>query len=217
MKPSLHTQDAFTQSLNSECLTLCLCWKLTRMDERIYGLTDHDQPILSEGVLYQPTAALTAGSFTQGLSLKPGRGAASGVLSSDLITQTDLLAGVWDRCRVDIYRCDWQHPEQGFIPHWQGYLSEISASPSGEFEAELISLKVDLETSVGRLVTRTCDAELGDARCGVRADNRQCDQRFETCRDVFANTLNYRGFPHLPGTDFILRGPQMGNNDGGKR
>ncbi len=30
-----------------------------------------------------------------------------------------------------------------------------------------------------------------------------CDKRFETCRTKFANTLNFRGFPHLPGNDFV--------------
>ncbi len=32
-----------------------------------------------------------------------------------------------------------------------------------------------------------------------------CDKRFETCRGKFANTLNFRGFPHLPGNDFVMR------------
>ena len=34
-----------------------------------------------------------------------------------------------------------------------------------------------------------------------------CDKRNETCRDRFANIANFRGFPHMPGTDFLLRGP----------
>lgn len=29
-----------------------------------------------------------------------------------------------------------------------------------------------------------------------------CDKRFETCRDRFGNALNFKGFPHMPGTDF---------------
>lgn len=33
-----------------------------------------------------------------------------------------------------------------------------------------------------------------------------CDKRFETCRDVFANQINFRGFPHIPGTDSLLSG-----------
>lgn len=29
-----------------------------------------------------------------------------------------------------------------------------------------------------------------------------CDKGFSTCRDRFANGLNFRGFPHMPGSDF---------------
>lgn len=32
-----------------------------------------------------------------------------------------------------------------------------------------------------------------------------CDRRFETCRDRFANSLNFRGEPHLPGNDLLTR------------
>lgn len=31
-----------------------------------------------------------------------------------------------------------------------------------------------------------------------------CDKRFETCRAKFANALNFRGFPHMPGNDFVV-------------
>lgn len=43
-----------------------------------------------------------------------------------------------------------------------------------------------------------------------------CDKRFETCRDRFANSLNFRGFPHIPGNDFVIAGADASaNNDGG--
>ena len=32
-----------------------------------------------------------------------------------------------------------------------------------------------------------------------------CDKRFETCRDRFRNQDNFRGFPHMPGNDFVTR------------
>lgn len=31
-----------------------------------------------------------------------------------------------------------------------------------------------------------------------------CDRRLETCRDRFANVLNFRGFPHMPGPDAVI-------------
>lgn len=48
-----------------------------------------------------------------------------------------------------------------------------------------------------------------------------CDKRFATCRDKFANLLNYQGFPDLPDDAWILNGPdqaaQTGALDGGSR
>lgn len=32
-----------------------------------------------------------------------------------------------------------------------------------------------------------------------------CDKRLETCRDVYANVVNFRGFHHVPGTLEVLR------------
>ncbi|BAU90057.1 beta tubulin, autoregulation binding site [Methylorubrum populi] len=38
-----------------------------------------------------------------------------------------------------------------------------------------------------------------------------CDKSLAACRDKFANTLNFQGFPHMPGNDFVLRaGPEAG-------
>lgn len=44
-----------------------------------------------------------------------------------------------------------------------------------------------------------------------------CDKRFATCREKFANGLNFRGFPHMPGNDFALGYARSGSrNDGGR-
>jgi uncharacterized phage protein (TIGR02218 family) len=44
-----------------------------------------------------------------------------------------------------------------------------------------------------------------------------CDKSFDVCRDRFANHVNFRGFPHIPGNDYIVRYPAAGDsaNDGG--
>ncbi len=38
-----------------------------------------------------------------------------------------------------------------------------------------------------------------------------CDRQFATCRDRFANTARYRGFPHMPGNDFLAAVPIPGD------
>lgn len=37
-----------------------------------------------------------------------------------------------------------------------------------------------------------------------------CDKSAETCRAKFANFLNYRGFPHIPGDDWVAAYPRSG-------
>jgi uncharacterized phage protein (TIGR02218 family) len=43
-----------------------------------------------------------------------------------------------------------------------------------------------------------------------------CDKRFATCRAKFNNAVNFRGFPHMPGNDFVVRYAVQGEpgNDG---
>jgi hypothetical protein len=80
-----------------------------------------------------------------------------------------------------------------------------------------------LDVVAGRLYERGCDAVLGDARC--RADlgdprfaGLSCDKRFATCGAVFGNTVNFQGFPDIPGEDFLTLYPGEGKrHDGGSR
>ncbi len=45
-----------------------------------------------------------------------------------------------------------------------------------------------------------------------------CDKQFETCAAKFSNTLNFQGFPHIPGDDFLMAYPRAGDqNDGSAR
>jgi uncharacterized phage protein (TIGR02218 family) len=46
-----------------------------------------------------------------------------------------------------------------------------------------------------------------------------CDKRFQTCHDRFNNVVNFRGFPHIPGNDFVISYPVQGQpgNDGASR
>ena len=44
-----------------------------------------------------------------------------------------------------------------------------------------------------------------------------CDKSFDMCRSKFFNTLNFRGFPHMPGNDELIKIARAGEPglDGG--
>ncbi|MBY9067291.1 DUF2163 domain-containing protein [Hyphomonas sp. WL0036] len=210
--------EEFAARLASGVTTTCLCWRIARGDGFVLRLTEYDGPLTVGGETFLPGTGLEGVEFVQTAGLAPGRAAARGALSHEAITEADLEAGLWDGARVDVWRVDWQAPEHR-AHVWAGRLAEVTRGALG-FEAALVSLKADLERPVGRIYARRCDAVLGDGRCGVDTGafpGVACDHRFETCRDVFGNADRFRGFPHLPGADFMLAGPAASGNDGGKR
>ncbi|MEM0945805.1 MAG: DUF2163 domain-containing protein [Pseudomonadota bacterium] len=42
-----------------------------------------------------------------------------------------------------------------------------------------------------------------------------CDKRSATCRAKFSNILNFRGFPNIPGEDWLVTYPRRGGRNGG--
>jgi uncharacterized phage protein (TIGR02218 family) len=218
-----------------------------------------------------------------------------GALSSDDIADEDIAAGLYDGAVVETLLVNWRQPED-FVLLRKATVGKITRS-DGRFVAELESAAHALDRPNGRYVSRTCDAELGDARCGFDLDNPAfvgagavaaweapstlvvsgldgfeagwfahgvlswntganagrserveehrkdatgtrlvlrprsgmvaaegdtftavagCDKKFATCKAKFANALNFRGFPHLPGNDaaygYVVDG---GRFDGG--
>jgi uncharacterized phage protein (TIGR02218 family) len=57
-------------------------------------------------------------------------------------------------------------------------------------------------------VVRIRDLPRSPIESGCRVELREgCDKRFETCVGRFANAINFRGEPHLPGNDLLTRYP----------
>lgn len=161
--------DAFAARLAADETTLCACWRFQRADGELFGATDHDAAITFDGVTHEPAAGLEAATFESSSGLAPGRAAAAGALSLGFLTAADVDAGLWDGVRVDVWRVDWRAPEHR-VMIWSGRLSEITRRGEA-FSAELVSLKADLERPIGRVYSRTCDADVGDQRCGVDLDD----------------------------------------------
>jgi uncharacterized phage protein (TIGR02218 family) len=102
----------------------------------------------------------------------------------------------------------------GFDDRWfeRGRLVVLDGAAAG-----LVAVvKNDRLTAAGRVV------ELWEAlRAPLAPGDRVrleagCDKRPETCRLKFGNFMNFRGFPHVPGEDWLTAYPvAAGANDGG--
>lgn len=211
--------DELAARIESGAATLCDAWLLMRADGAVLGFTDHDCDLEIEDVVCRAASGWTAGAAESAVGLSAGTAAAAGGLDDAALTEADIDAGLYDRAAIALWRVDWRRPDLR-VRLWVGRLARIRRE-GGSFTAELEGPLAALSRVVGRTYGRDCDAQLGDARCGVDLTGHPgaaCDKRWTTCAGAFANGVNFQGFPDVPGDDFIVAAPvEGGRNDGGSR
>jgi uncharacterized phage protein (TIGR02218 family) len=155
--------EALAERLASGVTTLAHVWRVVRRDEAVFGFTDHDEPLTFDGLTCSPMTGVSAGAIEKSAALNTDSSSIVGALNADAITEEDLARGVWDGARVDLYRVDWTAPALR-VHLFAGRIGEIRRGALA-FEAELRGLQARLNVPVGRVYSRFCDADLGDARC----------------------------------------------------
>lgn len=285
----------FETHIASGATTLATCWRIARADGVVLGFTDHDEALSFGGVDYLPAHGLDGGEAAQKLGPQTDTTEVVGVLHSDAIAEDDIMLGRYDGAEVETWRVNWRNTGVRHLVR-RATVGEITRE-DGLFRAELRSAQHALNRPRGRMYHALCDAELGDARCGVDLEagahrataavidvhdryrlavsgiggfvegwfglgtaawsngkrdglvdqivsharvggvdilsfavavgdwvvagddftaRAGCDRRFSTCREKFANPVNFRGFPHIPGSDFVLRYPRPGDSLDGR-
>ncbi len=279
--------------LGSGATTLCNCWKITRRDGEVQGFTDHDEAVTFDGQTYEARSGFIGTESLSRIGLSVDNMEVHSALSSGTLEERDLRNGIYDNADVEIYLVNWQSPEDQNVITKAGNIGEVRRGGL-TFMAEIRGKAHILQQTQGRSFQATCDAELGDDKCGVdltgasfmatatvaaidpdqlitstslptfetnwfrggklewltgpnagaigqvKSQQRQvdlstlitlwhkfsaapeigdqfkitagCDKRFQTCKQKFANQINFRGFPHIPGNNFLISTP--GQNDG---
>jgi uncharacterized phage protein (TIGR02218 family) len=283
------------EHLDSGATTLCWCWRITRNDGVAFGFTDHDRDLAFDGTVFEAASGFTGTDISSAVGLNVDTLDVESAITSDRLSERDLVAGLFDNALIEIFRVNWQDTDQRVLMRY-GNLGEVSRGAT-HFKAEVRGLAHELQQPKGRIIQFACDADLGDRRCTVDldapaftgtgavtavADQRTlvvsgldgfdqdwftrglmtwtsganagrkaeaklhskrdgavtlelwqamaedvdagdaftitagCDKQFKTCNTKFDNTVNFRGFPHVPGVDFALTYPDRGGkNDGG--
>lgn len=145
---------------------MAFLWRVQRTDGVVFGFTSHDRDLVVDGVTYFARSGFDASQITTSADLSVDNMQVSGMFSHDLITDQDMLNRVWDYAEVRLSRCQWSNLAAGVEKLRMGFLGEIGTSKYG-FKTELNGLMQTLQQPIGRLYVAACDANLGDARCGI--------------------------------------------------
>ena len=118
--------------------TLCRAWAVQRKDGTLLGFTDHDRDLRFDGIVFRAGTGMTARALVQTTGLAVDNSEAVGALSSDAVTEADLMAGRYDAAEVRCWLVNWTDVAQRLL-QFRGSLGEIVRS-GGAFRAELRGL-----------------------------------------------------------------------------
>ena len=87
---------ALRAHLDEGTTTLSWCWRISRTDGVTLGFTDHDRVLTFDGTAFEPESGFAASEVRSGSDLSVDAQDAEGVLTSDRITETDIIDGRWE-------------------------------------------------------------------------------------------------------------------------
>jgi len=147
-----------------------LALRVTRQDGVEIGLTDHDTDLMFSGTLFlaQPGLSLRGG-VEQTADLAPDNAEIITAIDPVAITLQDLQAERYADARAELWRLSSDGEPQGFLVS-AGTLGEIDRD-GDRLVIEFRGLAHQLSKVTGRLYQKSCDAMLGDHRCGVDLSN----------------------------------------------
>ncbi len=98
----------------------------------------------------------------------------------------------------------------GFATDW--FTRGLVTFRSGAAAGQKIEIKVHTRTSSGDALELWQPARLPLVPGQQLTVHAGCDKTIETCSSRFANAVNFRGCPHMPGNDFLTRVNTPGTN-----
>lgn len=103
---------ALQSHLDDGTTTLAWCWRIVRADGVMLGFTDHDRTLTFGSTDFEPESGFAASEIRSGSDLSVDAQDAEGVLTSDRITETDIIDGRWDAAQVELWRVNWADTSQ---------------------------------------------------------------------------------------------------------
>lgn len=146
--------------------TLATCWRLTRQDTTELGFTDHDRALVIDSLEYDSIAGFTPTTVESKSNMSVDNLDLEGQTFPSKITESDLLAGLYDYAEVEIFMVNYEDLSQGKLVVKRGRLGEVTLNAQ-LFHAEVRGLTQHLSQTIGEVYSPSCRAVLGDSRCKV--------------------------------------------------
>ncbi|MBY4635655.1 DUF2163 domain-containing protein [Sphingopyxis sp. XHP0097] len=152
--------------LREEVVTLAWCWRLSRRDGVVIGLTSHDRDLAIDGLVYRAAPGMKPSALETRDAIEAETMDLGGAVTSDAIAARDLDAGRWDGAEMTLFVTDWTAPDAAPITVARGSLGAVERRGAA-FTAELQGVTRWLDAPACPATSPSCRAALGDRACRV--------------------------------------------------
>ena len=166
----MHTfPSALATHIAQDVASLAFAYKLTlEGSATVLYFTTSPVDVVIDGKTYLAAMAVTPSSMFFSLGVQPAKLEISGSFDPSGITESNLMAGIYDFAAIEVYLFNWADLTMGKATMFKGRVSEIQID-GRQWTFECSDLLDQLTQNVLELTQATCRAELFDTRCKVRS------------------------------------------------
>ena len=151
--------------LNLDTNTLATCWKITRSDGVHFAYTSHVADLVIGGETYLSKTGAVPSSLKSSTGTGVDNLEVLAIFDDAAITESDLLAGLYDGATVLVFLVNYADTSMGTITLLKGNLGQVVVG-NGTFTAELRSNIQKAQQKIVQLTSSLCRARfLGDSLC----------------------------------------------------
>lgn len=165
---------------------IATCWSIKRKDGVTLRFTDCDQDICIKGQTYLASGGLTSSNISTSGGTSVDNFDITGVISSELISDDDIIQGKYDHAEIRIAYVNYLNPKFPVLKFKKGWIGEIKFNKQ-QFTAEVRGLTQALHSKFSATFSPLCRAQFGDRQCQVnKADFTFDNIRIDHFIDRFA-------------------------------
>lgn len=118
------------------------------------------------GLVFKHTSGLSVSKLQHPSDVEPSNVEADIFIKDSSIKETDIEAGVWDHAAFTLFITNGDDLRMGQIIYQTGFFGKFEQTGS-RYRVELRGINEALAQTIGRVTEELCDADYGDARCGL--------------------------------------------------
>ncbi len=150
--------------------SVAVCLKVSCVDGHVICLTNADRDIEIENMIYSSSPGVNMEKAEHSSDIECGDSECSSVIDSELITESDIMSGRYDKASLQAFLINRDDPSMGKITLMRGFFGDVIRK-GDKFSVSIKSLISELEKKSYQLFGPLCRVSFCDSCCGLKEED----------------------------------------------